>query len=119
MGKCLFVDLAFCSILPGKQAWPPRGYLRVWGLKTPTKVGILGKLLLSLNRVFEILGLNFLLYIVYVAELSQVAINFDYNLSTKKSWEETQIAIQADREADVTKKINRRVYRDENKKVNY
>jgi len=37
--------------------------------------------------------------------------------NTKKSWEETQIAIQADREADVTKKMNRRVYRDENKKL--
>jgi len=37
--------------------------------------------------------------------------------SSRKSWEETQQAIDADNKADVVKRQNRRIFRDENKKM--
>ena len=40
-----------------------------------------------------------------------------YYFSTMKSFEDNQSAMKADKEADHTKKMNQRIYRDENKKV--
>ena len=37
--------------------------------------------------------------------------------SSRKSWEDTQQAIAADHQAEVIKRQNRRLFRDENKKV--
>ena len=73
----------------------------------------------NLNKQCSVLRITII--ICFTFTLSFISVDTPMSVlsrsSSRKSWEETQQAIDADNKADVVKRQNRRIFRDENKKV--